>query len=295
MVLNGSTVAGQTFSYTLACAAFQTMTVSLNAPAGTAHLDIFGVSSGTILNSSQNATSWTAVLPKSEDYVVEVIPTAGQVVTYSLTISVTGTTGGTSTPIVFTQGTTAGVVTGTIQPGQIISYTVSGAQWQPMVLNLESPNFDVFLGVYAPNGSALVSPGNHWVHWTGTLPQTAAYTIQINGGATTQAYTLTVKLPVRVQFALGQSSIVLNGTNVNGYVFSYAFKANAGQTMTVTINKPESEVYLAVYGVATGALLDPALKTNYWSGVLPMYQDYIVDVVPRQGQLMSYSLTVEIH
>jgi len=200
-----------------------------------------------------------------------------------------------ATNIVFTPGTTAGVVQGTIQPGQVISYTLSAAQWQPMILNLESPNFDVFLGVFEPNGNAVVPPGNKWVHWQGLLPQTEVFTIQVNGGATTENYTLTVKIAQRIQFALGQSSITLNGTNVNGYVFSYAFKANKGQTMTVTLNQPATVAYIDVFGIVTGALLLPSEKANEWSGILPLYQDYIVEVIPRQGQLMSYTLTVTIH
>ncbi len=262
MILNGSTVNGLVFSYTLACAANQTMTVNLNAAAGAAHLDIFGVSSGTLLNSTANATSWTVVLPKSEDYVVEVIPTAGQVVSYALTISVTSPNTSPATNIAFTPGTTAAVVTGTVQPGQVISYTLSAAQWQPMILNLEFPSFDVFLGVYEPNSNPVVPPGNHWVHWQGLLPNTEVYTIQVNGGATTENYTLTIKIAQRIQFSLGQSSITLNGTNVNGYVFSYAFKANAGQEMTVTLNQPSTVAYIDVIGIATGALLSPADKAN---------------------------------
>jgi hypothetical protein len=293
--LSNSTVNGTTFSYALKCAANQTMAVTLTAPAGTAYLDIFGVSSGTLLSASSQATSWTVVLPKSEDYVVEVIPVGGQVVNFALTVSVTSPLSTTSTNISFTPGTTAGVLQGTIQPGQVVSYTLTAAQWQPMILSAESSNYDVTLGVFEPNGNAVVPPGNKWVHWQGLLPQSEVYTIQLYGGPVAGNYTLTVKLPVRINFVLGQSSVTLNGTNVNGYVFSYAFKANANQTMTVTLNQPATVAYIDVVGIATGALLSPQQKANEWEGVLPQYQDYIIEVIPRQGQLMSYTLTVTIH
>ena len=294
MTLTGSTVAGLPFSYVLACAANQTMTVNLTAAAGT-HLAVFGVSSGTLLAPAANAITGTFILPKTEGYVVTVIPPAGQVVAYSLSITVTGSTSSPSTNISFTPGTTAGVVQGTIQPGQVISYTVTASQWQAMVLNLESPNFDVFLGVFGPNGSTIVPVSNHWVHWQGQLPLAGTYTIKVNGGATTENYTLTVKIAEQIHFALGQSSITLFGTTHNGYVHTYGLIANVGQTMTVTINQPATIGYVDVVSITQGALLLPAAKQTTWTGVLPVYGEYLVEVIPNGGQLMSYSLTIEIH
>ena len=64
------------------------MTVSLNVPSTTATIDIFGLVTGTLLSSSAKANTWTGVLPQTQDYVIEVIPNNGQVVNYSLTVSV---------------------------------------------------------------------------------------------------------------------------------------------------------------------------------------------------------------
>jgi hypothetical protein len=293
--LSGSTVNGQVFTYALNCAANQTMTVNLNTPATSAYLDIFGLTTGTLLSPTAHATSWTVTLPATQYYMVEVIPTANQVVNYALTVSCTSPTSGNPVNISFTPGTTAGVVQGTIQPGQILYYTIAAAQWQPMILGVESPGNDVTLGLFEANGVAVVPPANKWIHWQGLLPQTETYTIQLAGGAATETYVMTVKIAQRVNFSLGQSSVTLYGTNVNGYVFSYAFKANVNQTMTVTLNQPSSVAYIDVFGIATGSLLSPADKATTWTGVLPAYQDYIVEVIPRNGQLLSYTLTVEIH
>ena len=74
-------------SYALACQANQTMTVSLNVPATTAYLDVFGLANTLLLSPSSKATSWTGTLPSTQDYIVEVIPVGGQV-NYSLTVTV---------------------------------------------------------------------------------------------------------------------------------------------------------------------------------------------------------------
>jgi hypothetical protein len=62
------------------------MTVSLNVPASVAYLDIFGVQSGSILNASDRATTWTGTIPSTQEYVIEVIP-GGTMSAYALKIS----------------------------------------------------------------------------------------------------------------------------------------------------------------------------------------------------------------
>src|SRR5450759_1086066 len=121
----------------------------------------------------------------------------------------------------FTLGTTAAVETGTVQPGQVISYTISADQLQPMILILESPNADVTLGVFEPNGNILLDPAKKWNRWQAWLPKTEIYTIQVNGGASSENYTLTVKVAQLVKFASGVTSITLSGPTINGFVFSY--------------------------------------------------------------------------
>ena len=295
ITLNGTTVNGYVFSYALKCQGNQTMTVGLNAPAGAATIDIFGIATGTLLGASANATSGSVVLPQDQDYVVEVIPTNGQVVAYSLTVSVTSPTSGTAENIVFAQGTTAGVLQGTIQPGQIRTYTISVGQDIPMVVILESPYFDVTLGVFEPNGNVLAAPYHKWTRWQGLMPATQVYTIQVIAGATTEDYTLTVKLPVRINFAPGTGSVTVYGTTTNGYVFSYVLRCNGNQSMTASLDVPSTKAYLDVFGLNTGVLLSPTSKATSWTGVLPQYQDYIVEVVPNGGQLTSFALTVSVH
>jgi hypothetical protein len=64
------------------------MTVTLDIPASSAYIDIFGLSSGSLVSSSAKASTWTGILPQTQDYVIEVVPNNGQVVDYALTVSV---------------------------------------------------------------------------------------------------------------------------------------------------------------------------------------------------------------
>ena len=291
ITLKGSTLMGYVFSYALTGSAGQTMTATLNVPSSTAYIDIFGLASGSLLSSTAKSSTWTGILPQTQAYVIEVIPNNGQVVNYNLTVSIGPTAGN----IVMEIGTTAGIVQGAIQPGQVITYTLEAGQYQSMILIMNSPNNDVTLGVFEPNGNMLLNPANQWTRWQGLLPQTEQYKIQVIGGAIAENYTLTAKVPHQVNFSTGTSSVSLNGTTVNGYVFSYAISATANQTMTVTLNVPSSTAYIDIFGLASGTILSPAAKATSWTGVLSQTQDYVIEVVPNNGAVVDYGLTVSVH
>jgi hypothetical protein len=87
--VSGSTPKGFVLSYSISAKANQTMTVALNVPANSASLDIFGLAYGQLLlNPSAKATTWTGTLPSTQDYIIEIIPNSGQVVNYSLTVTI---------------------------------------------------------------------------------------------------------------------------------------------------------------------------------------------------------------
>lgn len=86
--ITGSTVNGYVFSYGLNCQAGKTISLSLNVPASSAYLDVFGIATGPVLDQSLHLTSWSGVLPSTQNYIIEVIPTAGQVVNFSLIIGI---------------------------------------------------------------------------------------------------------------------------------------------------------------------------------------------------------------
>jgi hypothetical protein len=199
-----------------------------------------------------------------------------------------------ATNIVFATGATAAVEQGTIQPGQVKTYTLSAGQYQPMILILNSPANDVYLGVMEPDGNKLLDPVHKWTNWQWLLPKTEVYTIQVFGGATAETYTLTTKVAQRVNFPSGSTSVTLNGTTVNGFVFTYALNCKAGQTMTATLNVPATSAYLDIFGLATGPLLNSSSLATTWTGTLPSTEDYIIEVIPNNGQVVTYSITITI-
>jgi hypothetical protein len=193
--------------------------------------------------------------------------------------------------IIFAPWTTAATLKGTVQPGQIITYTAEAAIYQPMILLLESPGRTATLGVLDPNGSPMFNPAMKWSSWQWRLPQTGTYTIQVIGGATTVDYILTLKIAQLVAFPKNHT-LVLHGNTYLGYVHSYAIGLTKGDSMTVSINTPASKAFLDVFGLATGPLLSYKDLGTYWSGLLPGTQEYVIEVIPRGGYLVSYTLTI---
>jgi hypothetical protein len=293
--LDGILKNGSLSSYSLNSSAGQTMSVSLNVPASTASLDIFGISTGTLLDASEKANSWTGILPQTQDYVIEVIPNNNQDVNFSLTVSVTNTAvippGG---EIVIAPGSTAAVMQGTIQSGQVVTYSLQAVQYQALIVHVDSPNQDVTLGVLAPDGSMMFDPANKFSNWQVPLHLTGSYKIQVFGGATTENFTLTTKLPKHVYLGNGTNSITITSATEQGYIVSYVVNGNAGEVLTATLNVPSSSAYLDVFGVASGSLLSYTVKANSWSGVLPETQLYVIEVIPRGGWTVGYSLTITL-
>ncbi len=194
--------------------------------------------------------------------------------------------------VTFTTETTATVMQGTVNPGQTIYYHLNAAQSQPMVLILDSPNKDVTLGVFEPHGTMLLDPAKKLAGWQGVLPYDGLYTILVTGGASTENYTLTVKIAQLIHFAAGQSSTSLTGITKNGYLFSYGLECSAGQSMTASLTAPANTLHLDIFGIGGSTLLSNAANATTWSGVLPQTDTYVVEVVPNAGQEINYLLAV---
>jgi hypothetical protein len=217
--------------------------------------------------------------------------------TLTPTVAASPTASATATPqvlnIVFASGTTAAVEQGSIQPNQVVAYTLGAGQNQPMILIVNSPNNDVYLGVTEPDGSKLLDPARKYTNWQWLLPKTELYTIQLYGGATSEDYTLTAKVAEIVTFPGGATTVTLSGSTPKGYVISYALSCQANQVMTVSINVPATSAYLDVFGLATGPLLSASSKSTSWTGTLPSNQDYIIEVIPVGGNV-NYALNVTV-
>jgi len=304
IALTGTTVNGYLFSYSLNCAAGQTMSAALAQPTSTATIDIYGLTSGTLVDASAGDNSWSGILPQTQDYIIEVVPANNQVINYNLTVSCTGTPGNNYVPyspptnnpssggqLYFFPDETMSVVQGNIAPGQMVTYRVSAKQYQALILIVGSPNGDAVLGVIDPSGNQMLDPVDQRTYWQWTLPMSGLYTIQVVGGITSEPFTLTTKVAPVLTYPADGQSIYQYRTTVRGLIKSYAFRLSAGVVMTLSLNVPATVAWLDVFGVQTGSILNASARATTWTGTMPSTQEYVVEVIPG-GTMSAYTLTI---
>jgi hypothetical protein len=97
---------------------------------------------------------------------------------------------------------------------------------------------------------------------------------------------------VRIQFAAGGTSAVIDGNLEAGQTANYVLEASATQVMSVKVTSPNSDVYLGVFA-ANQIFLSNTAHETIWSGTLPATQDYYLSLTAGGGAT-SYTLTVDI-
>jgi hypothetical protein len=127
------------------------------------------------------------------------------------------------------------------------------------------------------------------------LPITEDYFIGIYGGATTENFTLSVEIPSRIQIPQGADKDILTGQTVAGYNVDYVAFAIQAQVMSLELNSQGNSAALTVWGFSDG---QPYLRSvtgqTSFSMKLPSTQDYIIEVVPKAGAVVNYTLVIRI-
>lgn len=200
-----------------------------------------------------------------------------------------------ATRINFLTGATTGQVSAPIQAGQTQFYVLKALQGQPMIVMVFSLNNDVTLSVRTQGGTWLLNPSAKQSTWQSTLPQTEDYYIGVYGGAMIENFTLSVEIPARIKFAVGKDSATVSGQTAAGYNVTYVVFAAQGQKMNVDLNGAGGNGALTIYGFSDGQpYLRSVTEQTSFSMTLPSSQDYIIEVVPRGGMVVNYTLVVKI-
>ncbi len=196
----------------------------------------------------------------------------------------------------YQKGATSAIVEGDIDMGQTINYLLGASKAQPLIINLSSPNNDVIFAIYGKNDGILyVDAASKVSSWQMMLPITQDYIIKVLPGSSLEHFTLSVSTPARVNFDPGAVSAVRNGTTVGGLTVSYVLRANVNQNMALTLDAPGNDAVLSVYGFQDGQpYLRYVVESTSFNLMLPVTQDYIIQVVPYASSTADYSLEISI-
>jgi hypothetical protein len=196
--------------------------------------------------------------------------------------------------ISFDAGATSSDVSGSLLAGGQKWFAIGALKGQTMLLSLSSAGNAVYLAVTDGSGNALAGPGQHLTSWSGALPSSGDYLVEVFTAGGSVNYNLQVTIPQRIVFDQGVVSATVSGSVGKSRVNNYLVRAMAGQTMTVTLSSAALGAALTISGIQDGQpLLRSALGQTSWSGKLAASQDYSIDVV-SSGDALDYSLKVTI-
>jgi hypothetical protein len=164
-----------------------------------------------------------------------------------------------------------------------------------MFVYVASANDDVTVSIETEKGTSILSASARQSSWQGSLSEAGDYYLSIHGGASTENFSLTVTVPWRLEFAAGADTATVSGETVAGYNVGYTVYALKGQTMTVGLENLSSKVSLSILGFTDGKhYLRPEDGQKRFQFVLPSTQDYVISIVPMNGLVVSYVMTIKI-
>ncbi len=199
----------------------------------------------------------------------------------------------------FARGTTSGLVNDSLRAGEARGYLIGAEQGQVMMVHAitwpvrqgESPAATVRVYSVA-EGSELTAPAGAGPLWSGRLPSSGDYTVQVSATGPT-AYTLAVQIPRRLTPTAGDPTAAIAGTAPSRAPVDYIIAAESGQTLAASVRESDP-VTLHLYGLDDGEQLAPLPeRRRLWAGRLPATQDYVVSVVPAD-EGARYELTVTL-
>ncbi len=209
--------------------------------------------------------------------------------------------------ISFEPGGTSAVVQGTAAPNLPMHYVLRVQAGQAMAVNLTAPQGQAFLVITGANGALFLSERVRASIWSGNVPTTQDYTIDVRAAANVPVpFTLQVTVPPlatagaqadarrRITFAPGATTAVLPGTTATAGMDRFVLRALAGQTMTVNVASPQANVILIIYGADGNVLISDHAGATSWTGKLPTTQDYNIDTRSVGNSVVNFTLTVTI-
>jgi LysM repeat protein len=170
--------------YLLNAGAGQTLEITLSAPSALT-LAILGADGSTIRSADSNL-SFRGTLPKTQDYVL-VLASGASATDYNLSLDIPAR-------VRFSAGGTSAALTGTLPANLSQFFILNAAQGQTLNVTA-TPQDQLQLIIYGVDGSVLRSGMGQGASFTGALPSTQDYILQLRSANPVQAFTLTVTIP----------------------------------------------------------------------------------------------------
>ncbi len=171
--------------YVLGAQASQLMMVDV-APSEGLKLSIQGLDGAALLCGMGESTSYTGILPRTQDYLITV-HTADSAANYALDVRI-------PERIRFAPGAVGAVREGTLGVKQQHAYVLGAMAGQEMRVRVTAPEDTVQRSIYGVDGTVLMSGMGGGAEFEGNLPSTQDYVVSIRTGPLAVSYTLEVTI-----------------------------------------------------------------------------------------------------
>jgi len=307
--------AGGADTYSLRIQAGQMLLLNAPNQQGQAALGVRGADGGVLLSEQAGVSVWNGEITATQDYYVTVKSLAGAPLSYMLQITIPPLpqppTPQPPTPqpaqvqqVIFPAGAASIVLQGAPVPQASDRYVLRALASQSMTINLPAQQGNLIVNIWGADGAPLLSEAAV-ANWTGTLPKTQDYFIDIrNIGANKIAYLLTVMIPPlpatpeleprRITFAAGAEGAAVYGTLAAQSSERWVLRVRAGQTINALATASQGVVGLSIWGADGTVLLSDHSDATSFSVVAPITQDYTIRVRAAPGGPAVYMLKVQI-
>jgi hypothetical protein len=201
---NGDLAPSGSIRFVLSAMQGQQMNVNLSTePAASAAMTISGANgAGYTFNPT---TSWSNILPASQDYYIDVFSTSQQNITYQLTVEIPVVASApvvvnspkiaVDQPIRFDVGPLDVELNGAVISGDRDRYNVSMLAGEILDVVISSPEGNAVFSIIGPNQVALpgTEEGKDTIQWAVPIPADGAYSILVGSTRGNATYTLKVK------------------------------------------------------------------------------------------------------
>lgn len=210
--------------------------------------------------------------------------------------------------IKFETNATQATVQGNLPAYGAARYVLKALKGQTMTVSLPGmPVGSAALIIWGKDGTVLISDHAGATEWSGKLPLTQDYYIDVRAGEAAIQYKLKVVIPplpapaptqssnvIPLKFAPGGTKLEFSDTMTTGEVHHFVLRAMKGQEMTVKLTLHKGQAILVIWGADGTVLISDHAGASEWVGILPLSQDYYIDVRAVGDQKVKYDMLVKI-
>ena len=199
------------------------------------------------------------------------------------------------TRIAFEPGATSAVVEGQVPDQGRVTYVLRANEGQLLIVDLSTARDDVFLDIVTGDGYPLVRPVAEAQHWSGVLPVSGDYQIEVVAMREGASFSLSVQIPAWLTFPEGSDTTTVSGEIHHGQMVDYFLEGKQGQRLKVKVESPNQDVLLNIVALENGVpLLRYVAEATEWEDVLPFTDRYLISVFGGTPDKTTYTMTVTL-